>query len=85
MTLRAPKYVIGALSRALKAAKCERADFGSHNIMSDKGFKVTRDKFVKEAIELHHETYVIPEIEKALRWALGLKSEDCLDNPSKEA
>ena len=80
---RAPLKIIRRLEEALRYARMERATFGmpydtlqitSGLGRSDEHVKI--DEFVKERTRLWRQTWLIPEIEAALKWAKGERCDD---------
>ncbi len=59
---RAPKGVIKALKDARDAATLENASFGSFGDQTE---------HVRELVRLHHSTWIIGPLDRAIRWAEG--------------
>lgn len=59
---RAPKGVIKALKDARQAATLETASFGNFGDQTE---------YVKELVRLHHATWIIGPLDRAIRWAEG--------------
>lgn len=75
---RAPLHVIRNLENALKSARMTEAQFGfttesvtPNGSMGGNIATVSKDEYIKEETRLYRESWIIPQIEEALAWAMG--------------
>lgn len=65
-----PAFIQTEIEQAIKAATAEDASFGTGTVMYG-GKEYDLDAFIKERIQLHHQTWIVMRLKRVLQWSAG--------------